>query len=55
MGADALQRILSSEGSAQEDGLRVREVVDTAALLSSAVTSSVPRGWLAGVTGALRG
>ena len=55
MGAEALQRILSSEGLAQEDGLRVREVVSTEALLPSAVTSSVPRGWLAGVLGALRG
>jgi type IV pilus assembly protein PilM len=55
MGAEALQRILSSEGLAQDDGLRVREVVSTEALLSSAVTSSVPRGWLAGVLGALRG
>jgi type IV pilus assembly protein PilM len=55
MGAEALQRILSSEGLAQAEDLRVREVVSTEALLSSAVTSSVPRGWLAGVTGALRG
>jgi type IV pilus assembly protein PilM len=55
LGADALQNILSSNGLAQADGLRVREIVDTAAVLSSAVTASVPRGWLAGVLGALRG
>ena len=55
LGAEALQRILRTEVVAQADGLRVREVVSTEALLSSAVTSSVPRGWLAGVLGALRG
>jgi type IV pilus assembly protein PilM len=54
LGADALQNILANNGLAQADGLRVREIVDTAAVLSSAVSASVPRGWLAGVLGALR-
>jgi type IV pilus assembly protein PilM len=54
LGADALQQILMSNGLAQADGLRVREIVDPEAVLSSAVTASVPRGWLAGVLGALR-
>lgn len=55
LGADALQDILTRNGLAQADGLRVREMVDPEALLASAVTASVPRGWLAGVMGALRG
>jgi hypothetical protein len=33
----------------------VRELVEPTELLSSAVTGSVPRGWLAGVLGGLRG
>jgi len=55
LGADRLQNILASNGMAQADGLRVRELVDPAAVLSGAVTASVPRGWLGGVVGALRG
>ena len=55
LGGDALSRILADHGLAQADGLRVRELIEPAALLSEAVTASVPRGWLAGVTGALRG
>ena len=55
LGGDALSRILADHGLAQSEGLRVRELVEPAALLSDAVTASVPRGWLAGVTGALRG
>jgi type IV pilus assembly protein PilM len=55
LGADALQKILMDNGLAQADGLRVREIVDVEAVLSGAVTASVPRGWLAGVLGALRG
>jgi type IV pilus assembly protein PilM len=55
LGANALQEILVSNGLAQTDGLRVREIVDTEALESGAVSASVPRGWLAGVLGALRG
>jgi type IV pilus assembly protein PilM len=53
LGADALQNILMNNGLAQADGLRVREIVDADA--AGAVTASVPRGWLAGVVGALRG
>jgi len=55
LGANALQDILVRNGLAQTDGLRVREIVDTEALESGAVSASVPRGWLAGVLGALRG
>jgi type IV pilus assembly protein PilM len=55
LGANALQEILVSNGLAQTDGLRVREIVDTEALETGAVSSSVPRGSLAGVLGALRG
>jgi type IV pilus assembly protein PilM len=36
------------------EGLRVREMVDAGMMQPGAVTSSVPRGWLAGVRGALR-
>jgi type IV pilus assembly protein PilM len=35
-------------------GLRVREMVDAGMMQAGAVTASVPRGWLAGVRGALR-
>jgi type IV pilus assembly protein PilM len=55
LGAENLIRILASSGVAQADGLRVRELVDSSDLLASAVTSSVPRAWLSGVVGALRG
>src|SRR5665213_1125014 len=55
LGANALQNILVSNGLAQTDGLRVREIVDTEALEPGAVSASVPLGWLAGVLGALRG
>lgn len=55
LGADVLQRILADNGIVEADGLRVREVVEPGALLSDAVTASVPRGWIAGVLGALRG
>jgi type IV pilus assembly protein PilM len=34
--------------------LQVREMVDSAMMQAGAVTASVPRGWLAGVRGALR-
>ena len=54
----AAENFDASKGLAQADGLRVRERdgPSTEALLSGAVTSaSVPRGWLAGVLGALRG
>lgn len=55
LGADALQQILAQHGIAQTDGLRVRELVTPEALLAGAVSSTVPRGQLAGVMGALRG
>jgi type IV pilus assembly protein PilM len=55
LGADALRRILSDHGVAEADGLKVREVVDAAALEADAVSARVPRGWLAGVLGALKG
>jgi len=55
LGAEQLSHILASSGIERESGLRVREVVDSNDLLSSAVTASVPRAWLSGVMGALRG
>jgi type IV pilus assembly protein PilM len=55
LGAEALARILKENGIAESDGLRVRELVETTSLMAEATTASVPRGWLAGVTGALRG
>ncbi len=51
MGAERLAAVLHMYGM---DGLRVREMVDTAAIGVGASTSTVPRGWLAGVRGALR-
>ena len=55
LGAEKLGRMLREEGVGPEDGLAVRELVDSAALLSGATVSSVPRAWLSSVTGALRG
>ena len=52
LGAVELNRILVEYGLAQADGLRVRELVESAALADG---TSVPRGWLSGVLGALRG
>ncbi len=54
LGAEALNRTLREQGVAQEDGICVRELVDTASLAATATTAQVPRGWLAGVTGALK-
>ena len=54
LGADNLNRILREQGIADEDGVRVREAVDPAAIAPTAVTSAVPRSWLAGITGALK-
>jgi type IV pilus assembly protein PilM len=54
LGAENLSRILAATGVARADGLHVRELVDSGALLSSAVTASVPRAWLSGVVGVLR-
>ena len=54
LGAERLGRILKTSGVGEEDGLRVRELVDAAKLLPEAVMASVSRAWLAGVVGALR-
>ena len=54
LGADSLNRILEEQGVAQTNGLRTRELVDTAAFAPGALTASLSRGWLAGVVGALR-
>jgi type IV pilus assembly protein PilM len=54
LGAERLARILRTSGVGEEDGLRVRELVDAAELLPDAVTASAPRAWLSGVVGALR-
>ncbi len=54
LGAESLNRMLREQGVAQEDGVRVREVIDPALLAPAAVTNTVPRSWLAGVTGALK-
>ena len=55
LGAEALRHALQVTGVGGDDGLQVRELVDPAALASDAVSATVPRGWLAGVAGALRG
>ncbi len=54
LGAEQLNRVLREQGVAQEEGVRVREMIDPAVLAPAAVTSAVPRSWLAGVTGALK-
>ena len=54
LGAEALDRILREQGIAMENNLRVRELIDTTAVAAGAVSASVPRGWLAGITGALK-
>jgi type IV pilus assembly protein PilM len=50
LGADTL----AEAGEYGLEGLRVRELVDSGMMEAGAVTSSVPRGWLAGVRGALK-
>ena len=55
LGADRLGQILIASEVGDEDGLRVRELVESSALLPDAVTASAPRPWLSGVMGALRG
>jgi type IV pilus assembly protein PilM len=50
LGAD----ILAEMGENGLEGLRVREMVDSGMMEAGAVTASVPRGWLAGVRGALK-
>ena len=54
LGAERLGRILKVSGVGDEDGLRVRELVESAALMPDAVSASAPRAWLSGVVGALR-
>jgi type IV pilus assembly protein PilM len=49
--AEKLQEMLIQGGL---EGLRVRELVEAGAIDATAVTSKVPRGWLAGVRGALK-
>jgi type IV pilus assembly protein PilM len=51
MGAETLQAMLEMSGL---EGLRVREMVDAGMMQAGAVSASVPRGWLAGVRGALK-
>jgi type IV pilus assembly protein PilM len=51
LGAETLAAMME-EGALT--GLRVREMVDSGMLQAGAVTSTVPRCWLAGVRGALR-
>jgi type IV pilus assembly protein PilM len=55
LGAERLNQILLRSGIGDEDGLRVRELVESSALLPDAVSASAPRPWLSGVWGALRG
>jgi type IV pilus assembly protein PilM len=51
MGGEMLATMLQESGL---EGLRVREMVEAGMLEAGAVTASVPRGWLAGVRGALK-
>jgi type IV pilus assembly protein PilM len=51
LGADAIAAMMEESGL---EGLRVRELVESGMMAPGAVTASVPRGWLAGVRGALR-
>jgi hypothetical protein len=55
LGAETLANILSAHGIAEADELRVRELVEPAALGADAATASVPRSMLGGVLGAVRG
>jgi type IV pilus assembly protein PilM len=51
LGAESLTAMMEENGL---EGLRVREMVEAGMIEPGAVTASVPRGWLAGVRGALR-
>ena len=51
LGAETLSQMMEESGF---ESLRVREMVDASMMESGAVTAGVPRGWLAGVRGALR-
>ena len=53
MGADALAALLHEAGFQQEE-MRVMEMIDPSFLAAGAATTRVPRGWMAGVRGALR-
>jgi type IV pilus assembly protein PilM len=53
IGADSLAELLREAGFA-EGTMRVLEMVQPAMLTGGAVTTRVPRGWMAGVRGALR-
>jgi type IV pilus assembly protein PilM len=55
LGAERLSRILSVSGVGEADGLHVRELVESSALLPEAASAAAPRPWLSGVLGALRG
>lgn len=56
--AEALGSMLAEAGFGEiadgVGGTRVREIVDTEMLVAQAVSSQVPKGWMAGVRGALR-
>jgi type IV pilus assembly protein PilM len=54
LGAEKLGRMLRESGVGPDDGLFVRELVESSALLSDAVKTSVHRAWLSSITGALR-
>jgi type IV pilus assembly protein PilM len=54
LGAERLSQILRASGVGDADGLRVRELVESSALLPDAVSASAPRPWLSGVMGALK-
>jgi type IV pilus assembly protein PilM len=51
LGAELLSVMMEDSGL---EGLRVREMVEPGMIEPGAMTASVPRGWLAGVRGALR-
>jgi type IV pilus assembly protein PilM len=51
LGSEFLSAMMEESGF---EGLRVREMVEPGMVEPGAVTASVPRGWLAGVRGALR-
>src|ERR1700758_4976665 len=51
LGAEFLAAIMEESGL---ESLRIREIVEPGMIEPGAVTASVPRGWLAGVRGALR-
>ena len=51
LGAEPMAAMMEESGV---EGLRVKEIVEPGMIEIGAVTASVPRGWLAGVRGALR-